>query len=88
MSSQGYPGNYDKGKVIRGLDTVSRSITVFHAGTKRENGNIVTNWGRVLNVTAMKDSLEKAKKKVYKEIERISFDGAFYRNDIAHRALK
>jgi len=88
LSSGGYPGDYEKGKEITGLDSVSDDIIVFHAGTKSENGKILTNGGRVLNVTATGKSLVEAKNRVYSEIEKISFEGAFYRRDIAHRALK
>ncbi|MFC1669083.1 phosphoribosylamine--glycine ligase [Spirochaetota bacterium] len=88
ISSGGYPGNYEKGKEVNGLDNVSDDIIVFHAGTKREDGKVYTNGGRVLNVTALGDTLIDAKNKVYNNIDKISFDGAFYRKDIAYRALK
>jgi len=88
MASGGYPGPYEKGKDIIGLDRVSDDIFVFHAGTRSDGGNIVTSGGRVLNVTAVGSSLQDARDRVYGEIEKISFDGAFYRKDIAHRALK
>jgi phosphoribosylamine--glycine ligase len=61
---------------------------VFHAGTKSAEGKIITSGGRVLNVTAVADSLGRARDRVYEEIRKISFDGGFYRNDIAHRAIK
>jgi phosphoribosylamine---glycine ligase len=88
MSSGGYPGDYKKGVEIMGLDSVSNEIMIFHAGTKRENNIVYTNGGRVLNVTAIGNSLIKARQKVYDEIGRISFKGAHYRKDIAYRALK
>jgi len=88
MSSGGYPGDYEKGKEITGLDSLSDSITAFHAGTVEKNGKLYTSGGRVLNITAMGDTLVQARDAVYNEIGRISFDGAFYRKDIAHRALK
>ncbi len=87
ISSGGYPLDYEKGKEIRGLDTVSKDLIVFHAGTKRENGKIYTNGGRVLNVTGTGESISAARDFVYGEIDKISFDGAFYRKDIAYRAL-
>jgi len=87
MASGGYPGSYDKGKIITGLDAVSDDVIVFHAGTKNDNGTILTSGGRVLNVTAVGDSLVDAREMVYREIQKIRFDGAFYRKDIAHRAL-
>jgi len=87
MASGGYPGSYEKGKVITGLNKVPDDIMVFHAGTKREDNNILTSGGRVLNVTAMADTLHAAAKKVYENIDRVSFDRAYYRKDIGHRAL-
>ncbi len=88
MASGGYPGDYPKGKPVKGLGDVSDRILVFHAGTKTENGAIVTNGGRVLNITAAADTLEEARERVYGEIDVITFEGSFYRKDIAHRALK
>lgn len=87
LGSGGYPGKYEKGKVISGLDAVADDIIVFHAGTKREGSRILTSGGRVLNVTACGDTLVKARERVYQEIRKISFDGSFYRSDIAHRAI-
>ncbi len=87
MSSEGYPGTYEKGKEIRELDTLSDDIIVFHAGTKKEGGRYYTSGGRVLNVTAMGDTLQEARDRVYGEIDKITFEGACYRKDIAHRAL-
>jgi len=88
MASEGYPGKYEKGREILGLDNLPDDIVVFHAGTKEENGKIYTNGGRVLNVTAMDSSLEGAREKVYSAIEKIKFKGAYFRKDIAHRAIK
>ncbi len=88
MSSGGYPGNYEKGREIKGLNDVSKNIIVFHAGTKSENGRCYTNGGRVLNVTAAGDTFIDARNAVYGEIDKISFEGAFYRRDIGHRAMK
>ncbi len=87
MASGGYPGIYEKGKVISGLDAVAKDIIVFHAGTRREGGRILTSGGRVLNVTACADTLLKAREAVYREVTKISFEGSFYRTDIAHRAI-
>lgn len=86
MASGGYPGNYPKGKVISGLDTAGNAL-VFHAGTKRADESIVTDGGRVLAVTGMGDSLQEARDRAYSAIEKISFDGGFYRRDIGYRAL-
>jgi phosphoribosylamine--glycine ligase len=90
MASQGYPGAYAKGKVITGLEDVAKlpDIQVFHAGTRLENGLFVTDGGRVLNVTALGASLEEAKRRAYEAVERIHFTGAFYRRDIADKALR
>ncbi len=87
MSSKGYPGSYEKGKEIFGLDKLSHKVRVFHAGTSLEGDRLVTNGGRVLNVTATGSSLKEAAENIYNEIDRIEFDGAFYRKDIGHRAL-
>lgn len=89
MASEGYPGNYPKGKVIHGLADVARlsNVKVFHAGTKASAGGVVTNGGRVLGVTAWGKNLAAAKETAYEAIERIRFDGAHYRKDIAAKAL-
>ena len=87
VAAGGYPGDYEKGKVISGLDKVSEKIMVFHAGTDRKGGDVVTSGGRVLNVTAFGDTLKEAKEKIYAEIDKIKFDGAFHRKDIGYRAL-
>jgi phosphoribosylamine--glycine ligase len=86
MSSGGYPGSYQKGKPILGLDQV-RDVHVFHAGTKREGDRILTDGGRVLGVTSTGKTFEEARKKVYRAIGEITFDGAYYRKDIGHRAM-
>ena len=82
-ASGGYPVEYEKGKKIS-MDGNLDDITVFHAGTAFDGeGNIVTNGGRVLNVCACANDIEKAREKVYSNIDKISFDGMFYRKDIA-----
>ena len=83
MVSGGYPESYENGKVISGLDKVSEDVIVFHAGTKREGEDIVTNGGRVLNICAVGETLDEAREKVYNEVNKISYDGAYFRNDIA-----
>jgi phosphoribosylamine--glycine ligase len=90
MASGGYPGQYDNGKEIKGLDSLKNQegISVFHAGTKSENEKIVTNGGRVLNVVACGEDIKEAQKKVYEAVSKISFDGAHYRRDIADKAIK
>lgn len=89
MASGGYPGSYTKGKVVTGLDEAGAvpGVTVFHAGTRLENGKTVTSGGRVLGVTALGSDLKSAVKNVYKGVEAIQFEGAHYRKDIAARAF-
>jgi phosphoribosylamine--glycine ligase len=89
MASQGYPGSYAKGKVITGLAEVAAmpDVKVFHAGTRLENGIVVTDGGRVLAVTALGDSLLEAKRRAYEAVSRLHFQGAWCRHDIADKAL-
>jgi phosphoribosylamine---glycine ligase len=87
MASGGYPGDYEKGKVISGLGNTPDDIIIFHAGTKDSRGSCLTSGGRVLNVTALGATLQEARDRVYEAIKTIHFDGAFYRTDIGHRAL-
>lgn len=88
MASSGYPGKYTKGEVILGLDRkFNENIFVFHAGTKRDNNKIVTNGGRVLGVSALADSIPSAIRSAYAAVGKIAFNGAYYRKDIAHKAL-
>ena len=82
LASGGYPGSYEKGKVITGLDNVNSDITVFHAGTSLKDGSVVTSGGRVLNICALGNSLEEALEKVYKASEEIDFEGKYCRKDI------
>ena len=82
MVSGGYPGSYEKGKLISGLDKVTQS-TVFHAGTKRDaKGNVVTSGGRVLSVSSYGDSIADALANSYASIALIDFDGRYFRRDI------
>jgi phosphoribosylamine---glycine ligase len=89
MASQGYPGNIKKGYVITGLEEAAKlpDVKVFHAGTKLDKGKVVTDGGRVLGVTALGDTLADAKNNAYAAIDRIYFPGAFYRKDIADKAI-
>ncbi|MBE6030820.1 MAG: phosphoribosylamine--glycine ligase [Clostridiales bacterium] len=83
MASGGYPGSYEKGKVITGLGDVDDDIVVFHAGTAfNEKGEVVTNGGRVLGVTATGATHDEARAKAFANVAKISFEGAHYRNDI------
>ncbi len=88
LASGGYPGSYEKGKVIKGLDQVSPETMVFHAGTAKKDGEIVTAGGRVLGVTAVGPDILAAIKSAYKTVEKISFDGMQYRKDIGRRAIE
>jgi phosphoribosylamine--glycine ligase len=88
MASGGYPGPYEKGKVIQLQDKVPEDIIVFHAGSKKKGNNLITSGGRVLGVTATDKTIASAIKKVYSAVGNITFDGAYYRKDIGHRALK
>ncbi len=83
LASGGYPGAYETGKPISGLDDVDPDVMVFHAGTRRTDGRIVTNGGRVLAVTAVAPTMSAARDKAYRNIERIGFEGMHYRRDIA-----
>jgi phosphoribosylamine--glycine ligase len=90
MCSGGYPGKYENGKPIAGLEEVSKmaDVKVFHAGTKLDNGRVVTDGGRVLGVTALGETLAAAKKRAYEAVAKISFKGAHFRTDIADKALR
>ena len=83
LASGGYPGAYETGKPISGLDAVDADVLVFHAGTGRDGGGrVVTAGGRVLAITASAPTFAAAREKVYDNISRISFDGMHYRTDI------
>ena len=87
LVSGGYPEDYEKGKVIRGLDTVENSL-VFHAGTKQDGENVVSSGGRVMAITSFGDSIEEALEKSYTNIKKIKFDKMNYRKDIGFDLLK
>ncbi|MFA7485109.1 MAG: phosphoribosylamine--glycine ligase [Phycisphaerae bacterium] len=90
MSAGGYPGDYEKGKVITGINQANQleDVYVFQAGTASKDGQIVTNGGRVLGVTAVGKTIEQAKSRAYEAVEKISFEGAYFRKDIADKALR
>ena len=90
IASSGYPGKYETGKEIYGLEKFNDrdDIIIFHAGTKVEKGKILTSGGRVLNFTGIDKNIEKTIEKVYNNINKIKFEGAYYRKDIGKRALK
>ena len=89
-ASEGYPGSYETGKAISGLEEAARvpGVEVFHAGTALVNGEFRTTGGRVLGVSATGATLESALGSAYEALSRISFEGMVYRRDIGHRALK
>lgn len=88
LASGGYPGPYEKGKIIKGLDAVPRDVMVFHAGTAEKDGQIVTAGGRVLGVTAAGKDILAAIKSAYSAVEKIGFEGMQYRKDIGYRAVE
>jgi phosphoribosylamine--glycine ligase len=85
LASAGYPGKYDTGKTISGLDDAARleDVYIFHAGTKRADGEIKTAGGRVLAVTALGRTIKAARARAYEAVSRISFENCYYRRDIA-----
>jgi phosphoribosylamine--glycine ligase len=89
MASQGYPGSYEKGQVISGLDEAAKlpGVQIFHAGTERRDGRIVAAGGRVLNVTATGKDIAEARARAYAAVDLIHWDGCFARRDIGWRAL-
>ncbi|GAG87990.1 unnamed protein product, partial [marine sediment metagenome] len=89
MSSGGYPGTYEKGKAIEGIDQADKleDTVVFQAGTALLDGELVTSGGRVLGVTALGDDITQAKARAYEAVSKINFQGAYYRRDISDKAL-
>jgi len=88
MASAGYPGSYETGLPIKGLDNLDKEILVFHAGTRQGgNSQIYTDGGRVLTVTAIGETMIEARAKVYQNLSHIHFDGCHYRKDIAAREV-
>jgi len=90
MASGGYPDEYQKGKVISGLKEAAQldDVVVFHAGTKLCDSGVVTNGGRVLGVTALGATVAQAKTRAYEAVDRIQFEGAYCRRDIADKAIR
>ena len=86
-ASKGYPGIYEKGKKILGLDNLEKNIIVYHAGTKEIDGEIMTNGGRVLGISATGNNLKEALSKAYEATRNISFDGMQYRRDIGAKSV-
>ncbi len=90
MASGGYPGKYEKGKQIYGLEKAAKlpETVVFHAGTRQENGKTVSDGGRVLGVTAVGSTIKESIGNAYKAVELIKFEKAYYRKDIGQKALE
>jgi phosphoribosylamine--glycine ligase len=90
MASEGYPGDYEKGRPIRGLEEAAAiaDVKVFHSGTQRVDGQVVTAGGRVLAVTALGDSIAAAKLKAYTAVKCIRWPGAWCRKDISDKAMQ
>jgi phosphoribosylamine--glycine ligase len=90
MASAGYPGSYERGRPIRGLEQAEKvpDVKVFHSGTATADGNVVTNGGRVLSVTALANSIPAAKLSAYTAVKQIRWEGAWCRKDISDRAQR
>ena len=89
MASRGYPDTYEKGKRITGLERVAGGdAKIFHAGTRLVNGEVLSDGGRVLCAVALGDTVAAARDKAYDAVGKVSWDGAFWRTDIAYRALQ
>jgi phosphoribosylamine--glycine ligase len=89
LTAGGYPGSYHKGDVIEGLAAVNDiNCKVFHAGTREQNGNVVTNGGRVLGITALGKDLQAAREIAYATAKKIHWPDYYYRRDIGHKALE
>jgi phosphoribosylamine--glycine ligase len=88
MASGGYPGSYAKGKVIRGLERAGgEGVKIFHAGTRQRGSDVVTDGGRVLCAVGLGGTVGVARDKAYRAVEKISWEGAFWRTDIGYRAV-
>ena len=88
MAASGYPGEYQNGEVIKGLDGLdSEDLKIFHAGTRFRNNQVLTNGGRVLCVTALGETMRECQSRVYQAADRINWSGSWFRSDIGHRAI-
>jgi phosphoribosylamine--glycine ligase len=89
LAAQGYPGNYDKGQAITGIDAADSlpDVKVFHAGTRLEGDTVVTDGGRVLGVTALGSSIAAAKLQAYTAVQKVRWPGAWCRKDIGDQAV-
>ena len=87
LASGGYPGSYEKGKVMTFPETIPSNTVIYHAGDARKDGNLVTNGGRVLGITAVADTLKEALTDAYAVAETVEFEGKYMRHDIGQKAL-
>jgi phosphoribosylamine--glycine ligase len=87
MASGGYPGDYRTGYPITVADGLEKDVTVFYAGAKNRDGQVLTDGGRVLTVTATGTTMKEARDRVYRNIPHINFEGCHYRKDIAAREV-
>jgi phosphoribosylamine--glycine ligase len=89
MAANGYPGNYDKGSEIRGLEAAANvdGVQIFHAGTERRDGKLIATGGRVLNISAVGKTVAEAQARAYQAVDRIDWPGGFCRRDIGWRAV-
>ena len=87
LASKGYPGSYPKNEEILGLDIATPNSQVFHSGTRKENGKVLTSGGRVLGVTATGDTLESAIKNAYVRVDAITWPSKYCRTDIGKKGL-
>jgi phosphoribosylamine--glycine ligase len=90
LASGGYPGNYEKGKIISGIEKFEneKNFIIFHAGTKFENNKYYSNGGRIINFTCIDDTLAGAITNTYKHIDKIEFEKVYFRKDIGKKGLK
>ena len=89
MASRGYPGRYDKGKPISGLDQAAGAdVKIFHAGTRLSGSEVLSDGGRVLCAVALGSSVSEARERAYRAVKKISWEGAFWRSDIGYRAVQ
>jgi phosphoribosylamine--glycine ligase len=86
LASKGYPEKVESGKRVT-VSALPDNVLCFHAGTKTDEGNLITSGGRVFGLTASADEIESASKKVYSNVDKVSFEGMQYRKDIAQNAL-
>jgi len=87
LASEGYPESYPTGDEIKGLESLPQNVQVFHAGTRKQDGKILTTGGRVLGVTAIGDTLESAIANAYAAVDKISWPHKYYRKDIGKKGL-